>query len=156
MVAAPDGSRVAPVLERLSEAAVVAAQSEAPSDPRDIVMPKAPNGVVPELRAFFEAEGAPLVGLMSVSEQLWRDAPLGEEQCGSVAEGLTAIGSPNDLRALATAIEDDVTQDVLSAVVGTSGRALVDCGADVVAVGDLAWQWTVALRRLNYLGVGVP
>ena len=105
--------------------------------------------------AWLVGDGASAVGLLTSSDLLWQE---GRRVCDDVAESLDDVGSPETMLAAASATPDPVTSDVLVGLYATVERVLGLCPDDSgssfdSALADFAWQWALADRRLDELGV---
>lgn len=119
-------------------------------DPAEVEVPAAidPAAVV----AWLEGDGHAAVTLLSESEPLWRQ---GAGACDQVARDLDAY-TPAEVQAAAVGVADQPTSDILSGLVTATATALTTCGDPEefeVVRAELAWQWLLADRRLDELGV---
>ncbi len=119
-------------------------------DPDAVELP-GPDDANPVV-AWLEGEGSPAVALVIDSERLWSE---GMAACEAVAEELDA-NTPEEVVAAASSTPDEVTSEILVGLHTATGAALGAC-ADAatfeIAVAELAWQWALADRRLDELGV---
>ena len=119
-------------------------------DPTEVILPVAPDNAA---REWLDGDGASAARLVSVTEPLWS---VGASACAEVAAELDALGSPEELLAASSATPDPVTSELLIALHAATGRALTACLDEdefARAVNDFAWQWALADRRLDELGV---
>ena len=118
-------------------------------DPMTISIP-APGG---DAKAWLEGDGAPAAELVETTQILWRS---GAGECESVVVALDGLGTPDAVAAATAGTPDGPTQEILLGLQTATESALRACGdpgAFESARAELAWQWAIADRRLNEIGV---
>ena len=136
--------------DRAADDVVAIAVGAGLEDPAAVELPPAADG--DELRVWLEGEGAP-VALVVATEPLWRD---GQGACDRVAVVLDEAGSPEAMLAAASAVPEEVTRELLVDLHAATVRLLASCEDSATfasQVREFAWQWALAERRLDELGV---
>lgn len=118
-------------------------------DPAIVEIP-APEG---DSKAWLTGEGAAAVEIVSAAQPLWER---GSEACEPATVALDAIGTPEAVTAAAAGTPDGPTREILLGLeiaVETALRACGEPGSFEDARAELAWQWALADRRLDEVGV---
>jgi hypothetical protein len=129
--------------------AVELAQQSGYGDPAEVDLPK----VSSDARKWLDGDGTPAVALVRATDGLWRD---GAGACPSTEEELQRAGTPEQVKAAAAATPDEATSEILvdlHATVVAVLRACEDGPSFSAALPALAWQWLLADRRLDEIGV---
>lgn len=128
---------------------IVVATSSGLSDPSGIEAPE-PTDVAATV-AWLNGEGRDAVAVVTVTDGWWRDH---RGRCDSTIQRLEAIGTPEQVQEAAAGVDDDVTAEMLLGLITLVSLAADACGgSDPEAVAEFAWQWSMAARRLDTLGV---
>lgn len=139
---------------RFQAALPVAANSESPSTPGDVLLPEPAEPAATESVTYLTSDGSVLVDFLSTTEGSWDS--LNQDNCDATKAGLEALAPPDQLAELASQIPDEPSRDVMTNLVSFTVRHVASCGADRSAASEVAWNWAVAYRRLSDLGVVVP
>lgn len=120
-------------------------------DPDDVELPDVPD---PDgTRTWLLGEGAAAARLVVETEELWQ---VGATSCAQVAANLDTLGSPEEVLAAAVDVPDPVTAELLMDLHAITGHLLGACPDEASFAGvlpEFAWQWSLAERRLQGLGV---
>lgn len=119
--------------------------------PDDVELPGVtdPDGT----RSWLIGEGAAAAKLVVETEELWQ---VGATSCVHVAADLDTLGSPEEVLAAAVDVPDPVTAELLTDLHAITGHLLAACADKASFAGvlpEFAWQWSLADRRLQELGV---
>ena len=121
-------------------------------DPDEVELPPVEDRTA--TTAWLTGEGAAAVGLFTQAAQLWASD---EPDCIAIAESLDQLGTPTEVRAAVLSTPDPVTRDLLLSVDVGVVDLLASCDPAQPALdlrsSEHAWQWTIANRRLEDLGV---
>lgn len=103
--------------------------------------------------SWLEGPGGAAVAMVDASRALWESGFL---SCVAVADELDGIGRPEIIAQAAAATPDPATSEILVNLHGAVGHLLGACNEPTsfqAQVGAFAWQWGIADRRLQELGV---
>ncbi|MFT3852180.1 MAG: hypothetical protein QM733_05505 [Ilumatobacteraceae bacterium] len=143
---------------------VVTVGSVVPADPRVVELAVAsgngnpadaaiPPPATADATRWLRGEGHAAAAIVPASEPLWQE---GASSCPAVAAALDGIGSPGVVVAAAADVPDAATGEVLVSLHGMIGSLLGTCADPAAyeqALPAFAWQWQLANRRLQELGV---
>lgn len=121
------------------------------TNPATVEMPPVEQGA--ETTGYFAGEGQPLADYVAAARVL--EDPMTGAACTELVDGeFTAIGTPEELVALAVQVPDEATADMAVSYLYASFDALSACVNGVAnPTDDLSFQGEVLRRRLGELGV---
>lgn len=119
-------------------------------DPAEVELPVVETS---ETLVWLEGDGATAARMVQVSEPL---LSAGSASCDAVAGGLDDLGSPAEVLGAAAETPDPVTSEILVSLHRLLGEVLGSCDDEAAfgdAAADFSWQWALAARRLEEIGV---
>lgn len=114
-------------------------------DPAEVELPDGDDGSA----EWFESEGSVLVAFVEDTKVLWVDADV---DCDSLGGTLDELGEPEDVIGASASVPGAVSQELFVDLYASTIRAMETC-QDGRELGEFAWQWALADRRLDELGV---
>lgn len=98
---------------------------------------------------WFESDGALLVAFVEETKVLWVDPDV---DCDSLGGTLDGLGEPEEVAGVSASVPDEVSRELFVDLYASTVRAMDAC-QDGRELGEFAWQWALADRRLDELGV---
>jgi hypothetical protein len=114
-------------------------------DPGEVELPVAVGATA----EWFESDGALLVEFVEQAKMLWADP---EVECDALGGVLDESGGPGAVAGMSASVPDEVSRELFIDLYASTLRAMEACQVGQ-ELGEFAWQWALADRRLDELGV---
>lgn len=118
-------------------------------DPARVELPPSSE----ESAEWFESDGEVAVAFVEATRPLWVDAGI---DCDALGAALDELAEPEELMGISAEAPDEGSRELFIDLHAATVRALGACQQNEVedrVLGEFAWQWALADRRLDELGV---